>query len=86
MVFLKHIMIVVLAYLHDRSGHCGVHNTIMKVKERFYWQGYEEDFESYFQACQPCQMRNSPNGKPQALLGNIKAKYSFYWISWDNRQ
>ena len=40
--------------------------------------GYE-DVESYFQACRPCQMRNSPNSKPQAPLGNIKAKYSFHW-------
>ena len=28
-------MIVVLAYFHDKSGHCGVHNTIIEVKEQF---------------------------------------------------
>ena len=66
MVIPKHIMTVVLAHLHDTSGHCGVHKTIMKVKERFYWPGYEQDVESYVQACQSCQMRNSPNPKPQA--------------------
>ena len=34
MVILKHIMIVVLAYFHDNSGHRGVHNTIMEIKEQ----------------------------------------------------
>ena len=59
MVILKHIMIVVLAYFHDNSGHRGVHNTIMEIKEQL-----DMKMLSYFQAYQLCQMRNSPNSKP----------------------
>ena len=66
-----HIMIVVLAYLHDKSGHSQHHNKGQGTV------GYE-DVESYFQACWPWQMRNS---KPQAPLRNIKAKYPFHWTS-----
>lgn len=31
----------ILKQLHDRGGHLGVSKTLAKVKERYYWPGYE---------------------------------------------
>ena len=33
----------VLKQLHDNSGHHGFRKTLAKVKERFYWPGYESE-------------------------------------------
>ena len=37
---------LVLQQLHDHSRHLGVAKTLGKVKERFYWPGYERDVYS----------------------------------------
>ena len=46
--------------LHDLSGHLGIRKTMGKVKERFYWPGYEHDVELHVQECGKCQRRNPP--------------------------
>ena len=73
----------VLKHLHDQSGHLGIRKTTGKVKERFYWPGYEDDIEKYVQECQQCQRRNPPNPKPVAPLGTVKATEPFEKVSWD---
>ena len=37
----------ILQQLHDSGGHFGVAKTLNKVKERFYWPGYEVDVEQW---------------------------------------
>ena len=39
--------------------------------------------EKWIRECKPCQYRNSPPQKPQALLGTITAEYPFQKLSWD---
>jgi hypothetical protein len=46
----SHIMII-LQQLHNDSGHLAVHRTTEKVKERFYWPGYETDIECWVREC-----------------------------------
>ena len=46
---------MVLEELHNKSGHLGTHKTLEKVKERFYWQGYEQDVRNMVQQCERCQ-------------------------------
>ena len=48
----------VLNQLHNQAGHLGIHKTTEKIKERFYWPGYEQDIENWVRACQLCQKRN----------------------------
>ena len=79
----SHLQRIVLEHLHDRSGHCGVLKTTEKIRERFYWPGYERDVENHIKACRSCQLRKSPNPKVQAPLGCIEAEYPFQKISWD---
>ena len=74
---------VVLNQLHDQAGHLGVHKTTEKVKERFYWPGYEQDIENWVHACQPCQKRNPPQPVPKAPMGTIRTHHPFQKISWD---
>ena len=73
----------VLAQLHNSSGHFGIRKTIEKVKERFYWPGYEEDVEKWVRECSACQRRNPPQQLPQAPLGTIKVSRPFEKVSWD---
>ena len=62
----KSLQSYILAQLHDKGGHLGVTKTLAKVKERFYWQGYEVDVEEWVKRCEACQRRNSPNITPRA--------------------
>ena len=77
------LRLLVLSQLHDHSGHGGVFKTTEKVKERYYWPGYEKDIEKHVQTCRPCQLRKSPNPRVIAPIGTIKAEYPFQKISWD---
>ena len=69
--------------LHIKSGHQGVHKTLEKVKERFFWPGYEQEIRDAVQRCDICQRRNHPVPAPQAPLGTISSNYPFQKISWD---
>ena len=72
-----------LQQLHNNSGHLGLHKTVEKVKERFYWPGYEKDVAKWISECQPCQQRNAPQPAQLAPLGTVKATAPFEKISWD---
>ena len=74
---------IILEKMHNESGHLGVQRTTEKVKERFYWPGYEMDIQNWVQECQQCQKRNPPQPHPLAPLGSIKCTYPFDVISWD---
>ena len=73
----------VLQQLHNQSGHLGVHKTLVKIKERFYWPGYETDVTNWVHECSECQKRNQPHMTPQAPLETITSNYSFEKLSWD---
>ena len=46
----------VLQQLHNQSGHLGFHKTLEKLKERYYWPGYENDVGLWIQECTQCQL------------------------------
>ena len=56
---------------------------MQKIKERFYWPGYETDIRSWLQQCEQCQRRNPPQPSPRAPLGGITANQPFEKVSWD---
>lgn len=74
---------VVLKQLHDQSAHLRMSKTTGKVKELFYWPGYEQDIEVHVQECEECQRCNPPQRLPIAPLGTIKAQRPFERVSWD---
>ena len=74
---------VVLQQLHNQSGHLGIYKTLEKIKERFYWPGYEGDTTTWIQECQECQKRNKPQPAQQAPLETLTSDYPFQKLSWD---
>lgn len=69
--------------LHVKSGHLGVYKTFEKVRERFYWPGYEDDIREAVEKCDACQRRKQPVPQPRAPLGTINSSYPFQKVSWD---
>ena len=74
---------MVLEELHNKSGHLGTHKTLEKVKERFYWQGYEQDVRNMVQQCERCQKRTNPVPTQHAPIGTIESNHPFQKLSWD---
>ena len=73
----------ILDELHNKSGHLGAFKTFQKIKERYFWPGYEQEIHEAVQRCDICQRRNHPIPAPQAPLGTISSTYPFQKISWD---
>ena len=73
----------VLRQLHDHSGHLGEQKTVAKVKERYYWPGYEADIAKWIQECRECQQRKPPHQAQQAPLDTIQSTSPFEKLSWD---
>ena len=79
----KSLRALVFEMMHSRLGHLGIHKTLEKVKERFFWPGYEQEIRDAVRRCDSCQRHNSPVPAPQAPLGTIKSQHPFQRLSWD---
>ena len=44
----------VLTYLHNKAGHLGIRKRLEKIKERYYWPGYQQDTEKWIWECEKC--------------------------------
>jgi len=73
----------VLQQLHNNSGHLGEQKTVAKVRERYYWPGYEADINKWIQECRECQRRKPPHQAQQAPLDTIQSTFPFEKLSWD---
>ena len=74
---------MVLEELHDKSGHLGIHKTLEKVKERFFWEGCEQDVRNIVQQCERCQKRTNPVPTQHTPIGTIESNHPFEKLSWD---
>ena len=74
---------IVLNQLRNQSGHLGVQKPLGKVKERYYWPGYEADVVAWIQECRQCQKKKLPHQSQQAPLDTITSNYPFEKLSWD---
>ena len=79
----KGLRAVIIDQLHAKSRHLGGYKTFGKVRERFFWPGYEQDVREAVEKCEVCQRCNHPVPKPQAPLGTISSDYPFQKLSWD---
>lgn len=52
----------ILRYCHDErtSGHLGVHKTLARVRQRYYWPGLQQDVRQYVTGCDTCTKRKKP--------------------------
>ena len=60
----------VLQHTHDSpaAGHMGVHRTIERVRQGFFWPGIKRDVRCYCRQCDACTARKLPDGAPRVPL------------------
>lgn len=60
----------VLQELHEGTsgGHFGVHRTLERARERFYWANLKEDVKDWCRRCLTCGASNGPNRKKKASM------------------
>src|SRR6185436_15830859 len=49
----------IIRSIHE-SGHAGIHNTVNKIKERYWWPGIHKDIAKFISTCDPCQKEKKP--------------------------
>jgi len=66
----KNLRPQVLHALHNTTtgGHFGVHKTLDRVRERFYWCRCHRNTEAWCRACDVCASRKGPPKKILAPL------------------
>lgn len=51
------------------SGHLGVHKTLARITERFWWPNMSVDVRTYVSSCYFCQMHKRP---PGGIIGELQ--------------
>jgi hypothetical protein len=75
----------VLKLIHDgvSGGHLGIHKTLEKVRERFYWINCTEDVRDWCRRCVSCATANGPQGKRRAPMRQYDVGNPFKRIAID---
>ena len=62
----------VLRTLHNNKlgGHLGVMKTVAKVRERFYWVGWQKDIEEWCRKCEHCAARKITKSQRAPLVSS----------------
>ena len=60
----------ILSNLHNHvaGAHFGVHKTLQKLKQRYWWSGMFKDVEQWPKSCVDCAMKKSPRNTKRASL------------------
>ena len=75
----------VLNSIHSSTtgGHLGIFKTVEKVRERFYWPGFQEDVKLFIKRCEQCQKRANPPKTHRHSLVEWTPSYPFPHIGID---
>ena len=75
----------VLYSIHSSTtgGHLGIFKTVEKVRERFYWPGFQEDVKLFINRCEQCQKRANPAKTHRHSLVEWTPSYPFHHIGID---
>ena len=75
----------VLNSIHSSTteGHLGILKTVEKVRERFYWPGFQEDVKLFINRCEQCQKRANPPKTHRHSLVEWTPSYPFHHIGID---
>ena len=58
------------------EGHLGEEKTLLKIKERFYWPGMQQDVHNWCQRCATCATRKTALKKNIGPLETIETGFS----------
>jgi hypothetical protein len=75
----------IMKALHDSvtGGHLGMFKTSEKLRERFYWPGWQTDVELWCRQCAGCAARKPPAAKPRAPMVIRASGYPLQRIAID---
>lgn len=75
----------IMKALHDSvtGGHLGMFKTSEKIRERFYWPGWQTDVELWCRQCAGCSARKPPAAKPRAPMVVRASGYPLQRIAID---
>ena len=75
----------VLNSIHSSTtgGHLVTFKTVEKVRERFYWPGFQEDVKLFINRCEQCQKRTNPPKTYRHSLVEWTPSYPFHHIGID---
>ena len=75
----------VLHFCHDSktAGHLGVHKTISKIRQGYYWPGLQSDVRGYIRGCDTCSRRKSPSKTKRAPMQTVQVGYPMERLATD---
>lgn len=75
----------IMKALHDSvtGGHLGRFKTTEKIRERFYWPGWQTDVELWCRQCAGCAARKPPAAQPRAPMVVRASGYPLQRIAID---
>ena len=84
-LILESLVPQVLNSIHSSTtgGHLGIFKTVEKVRERFYWPGFQEKVKLLINRCDQCQKRANPPKTHRYFLVEWTPSYPFHHISID---
>jgi hypothetical protein len=56
------------------SGHLMLDKTLIKTRNRFFWQFMRIQIQDFIASCEPCQLATHPHRIPKAKLTPIQTK------------
>ena len=75
----------VLSFTRDcpTSGHLGIHKTLSKVRQGYYWPCLQSDVRSYIGGYEACSRRKSPTKTKRAPMQTVRVGYSMERVATD---
>ncbi|CAF3857204.1 unnamed protein product, partial [Rotaria sp. Silwood1] len=70
----KSLIPTVLHFYHDHplSGHFGVHRTLSRIRDKFWWPTMRKSIANYIASCPKCAQYNILRSKPPGHLKSIE--------------
>lgn len=75
----------VLKFCHDcrTAGHLGIHKTLGRIRQSYYWPGLQRDVHSYISGCEVCTRRKAATQSNKAPMHLVYSGYPLERIATD---
>ena len=70
--------ILKLIHSSPTGGQLGIFKTVEKVRERFYWPGFQKDIKLFINRCEQCPKRANPPKTHRHCLVEWTPNYPFH--------
>ena len=75
----------VLKHYHDSrtAGHLGIHKTLARIRQSYYWPGLQSDVHSYIAGCEVCTKRKAATETNKAPMHLVYSGYPMERLATD---